>query len=74
MEEPRRFSDLRQLLPEITGTMPASSLRALEADGLVSGIQLNKIPPHVEYSLTEKGRDLLPVFCEMTRWGLKYVP
>lgn len=54
--------------------MLASSLRALGADGLVLRVQLNKIPPHVEYLLTEKGRDLLPVFYAMTRWGRKYVP
>ena len=54
--------------------MLTNSLRELEADGLVSRIQFNEIPPHVEYSLTEKGNALLPIFYEMTMWGLQYIP
>ena len=42
--------------------MLTTSLRELERDGLVSRVQFNEIPPRVEYSLTEKGRALLPVF------------
>ena len=54
--------------------MLASSLRELEKDGLVSRMQFNEIPPHVEYSLTEKGKGLLPVFYAMTEWGFQYIP
>ena len=54
--------------------MLASALKELEADGLVHREQFNEIPPHVEYSLTERGKDLLPVFCAMANWGLKYIP
>lgn len=54
--------------------MLTTSLRELERDGLVSRVQFNEIPPRVEYSLTEKGRALLPVFYEMTRWGFRYIP
>ena len=53
---------------------PMELLKELEADGLVHREQFNEIPPHVEYSLTERGRDLLPVFCAMANWGLKYIP
>ena len=34
--------------------------------------QFNEIPPHVEYSLTEMGRDLLPVFYSIMNWGFKH--
>ena len=34
--------------------------------------QYNEIPPRVEYSLTEKGRALLPVFFELAKWSDKY--
>lgn len=54
--------------------MLASSLRELEKDGLVSRMQFNEIPPRVEYSLTEKGQALLPVFYEMTKWVFQYIP
>lgn len=53
--------------------MLTSSLRELEKDGLVDRVQFNEIPPHVEYSLSGKGKDLLPVFYEMTKWGFKYL-
>lgn len=73
IKSPIRFGELRKNIDGITNTMLTSSLRELEIDGLVSRIQYNEIPPHVEYSLTEKGQDLLPVFYEMTKWGFKHI-
>ena len=49
-------------------------LKELEEDGLVHRKQYNEIPPRVEYSLTEKGKDLLPVFYAISQWGMKYIP
>lgn len=74
IQSPMRFGELRKALSGITNTMLTNVLRDLEADGLVDRIQYNEIPPHVEYSLTNKGRDLLPVFYAITDWGLKYIP
>lgn len=74
IQSPLRFGELRKALSGITNTMLTNVLRDLEADGLVDRIQYNEIPPHVEYSLTDKGRDLLPVFYAITDWGLKYIP
>ena len=68
-----RFNELKKALPDITNTMLSSTLRDLEDDGLVDRAQYNEIPPHVEYSLTEKGRDLIPVWYEMFKWGMKYI-
>ena len=73
MGEAVRFGQLKKEVPGITNTMLTNTLRELEADGLIHREQFNEIPPHVEYSLTEKGRDLYPVFYEMLKWGLKYV-
>ena len=67
-----RFGQLKKDLPGITNTMLTKSLRELEEDGLVHREQFNEIPPHVEYSLTEMGRDLLPVFYSIMNWGFKY--
>lgn len=64
-----RFGELRKAVPKITNTMLTNTLRDLEALGIVHREQFNEIPPHVEYSLTEKGRDLLPVFTELAKWG-----
>ena len=74
IQSPMRFGELRKALSGITNTMLTNVLRDLEADGLVDRIQYNEIPPHVEYSLTDKGRDLLPVYYAITDWGLKYIP
>jgi len=52
--------------------MLTKSLRELEDDGLIHREQFNEIPPHVEYSLTEMGRDLMPVFYSIMNWGFKH--
>ena len=64
-----RFSELKRAYPHITNTMLTNTLRDLETLGIVNREQFNEIPPHVEYSLTEKGRGLLPVFFEISKWG-----
>lgn len=72
IKEIMRFGELRKMLDNITNTMLTNALRELEADGIVSRKQFNEIPPHVEYSLTQKGKDLLPVFHAIVNWGMKY--
>lgn len=67
-----RFGQLKKLLGGITNTMLTATLRDLEKEGFISRKQFNEIPPHVEYSFTQKGLDLMPVFYEMTKWGYKY--
>lgn len=68
-----RFGALKKALPRITNTMLSATLKELEQAGIVHREQYNEIPPHVEYSLTEKGKDLLPVFTELARWGEKHI-
>lgn len=67
-----RFNEIKKNLPEITSTALTTTLRDLEQIGLVHREQFNEIPPHVEYSLTEKGLALIPSFYEMTKWGMTY--
>ncbi len=64
-----RFSQFKKDLPGITNTMLTKALRELENDGLIQREQFNEIPPHVEYSLTPMGEDLLPVFYAIMNWG-----
>lgn len=64
-----RFGELKKAYPRITNTMLTNTLRDLEELGIVNREQFNEIPPHVEYSLTEKGKALLPVFFELAKWG-----
>ena len=67
-----RFGELKKALPGITNTMLTNALRELVRDGLVIREQFNEIPPHVEYSFSEMGADLLPVFYAMMIWGFKH--
>ena len=64
-----RFGQLKKDISGITNTMLSKSLRELEEDGLIQRKQFNEIPPHVEYSFTPMGKDLLPVFYAIMNWG-----
>lgn len=68
-----RFGQLQKAMPRVTNAVLTATLRDLERIGIVERRQFNEVPPHVEYSLTEKGRALLPIFYEMTVWGEKYL-
>lgn len=68
-----RFGELKRMIPGITNAMLTSTLRDLAALGIVHREQFNEVPPHVEYSLTEKGTALLPIIHEMAKWGEQYL-
>ena len=67
--QPRRFNELRRLVPSITQRMLTLQLRALEKDGVVSRTVRQTVPPHVEYSFTRKGLTLGPILDAMEEWG-----
>lgn len=69
----RRFNELLRSLPGCTQRMLTNQLRELEADGIVHREVYREVPPRVEYSLTDKGRDLAPVIRAMCEWGQKHV-
>ena len=60
------------MLKPITNTALTNALKELEADDLIQRIQYNEMPLRVEYSLTLKGQDLLPVFYAIMQWGIKF--
>ncbi|MBQ6013201.1 MAG: helix-turn-helix transcriptional regulator, partial [Firmicutes bacterium] len=53
-----RYVDLVKKTKGITSAMLSSSLKDLEADGVIIRKQFEEIPPRVEYSLTDRGREL----------------
>jgi DNA-binding HxlR family transcriptional regulator len=53
----RRFSELRRAIGGVSERMLAQTLQWLEADGLVSRVAFDVVPPRVEYSLTPFGRE-----------------
>lgn len=72
IQSPSRFGEIKKSLPGITNTMLSTVLKELEEDELITRIQFNEIPPHVEYSFTNKGQDLMPIFYEIMVWGFKH--
>ena len=73
IKSPMRFGELKKMLGNVTNTALTNALRELEENELIHREQFNEIPPHVEYSLTDRGKDLLPVFHAIANWGLKYI-
>jgi len=69
---PKRFMELRRLIPAISPKVLTQTVRALERDGLVSRVQHPEIPPRVEYSLTALGRSAGPVLQVITDWWKKH--
>ena len=65
----KRFGELRRSLPGITQRVLTLELRQLQTDGIVVRTMYPTIPPKVEYSLTERGRDLEAVFTAMGMWA-----
>ncbi len=65
----KRFSELKQLIPDITDKMLSIQLKALEGDGFVSRTVYAEVPPRVEYHLTEEGRSIIPVVDAIAKWG-----
>ncbi len=70
---PKRFNELRRLLPNVTQRMLTLQLRELELDGIVNREIFKQIPPRVEYSLTEFGVSLGPIIIQMREWGEVYM-
>lgn len=69
---PKRFNQLRRLIPRVTQRMMTTHLRELERDGIIHRQVFDVVPPHVEYSLTELGRTITPILNAMAKWGQQY--
>ncbi len=67
---PRRFNELRRMIPTITQRMLTQHLRELEGDGILTRTVFAVVPPHVEYALSAEGETLMPVLDAMARWGI----
>jgi DNA-binding HxlR family transcriptional regulator len=70
---PCRFKSLEQSAEGISPSMLTARLRDLEERGLISRRSYNEIPPRVEYTLTDKGQDVLPVIEALRQYGSKWL-
>ncbi|MDF1493860.1 winged helix-turn-helix transcriptional regulator [Caproiciproducens sp. CPB-2] len=64
-----RYNELKRHLDGITNIMLTRALNGLEKNGLVLRTEICQIPPHVEYSLTESCKQLLPALEIINEWG-----
>jgi DNA-binding HxlR family transcriptional regulator len=68
-----RYNELKRKVKGITNMMLTKSLKELEEHNLIVRIQYETIPPKVEYSLTERGKALLPALNELSIWGKEQI-
>ena len=69
---PRRFGELEKSVGSINPRTLSQRLDDLEQHGIVTKRSYAEVPPRIEYTLTQKGRDLVPVLKQMAAWGEKY--
>ena len=69
----RRFRELEHSCAGISSRTLAERLRALERGGIVRRYSYPESPPRVEYELTDKGRELLPIIDAMTAFGRNWL-
>lgn len=71
-KETMRYSEIRKEMTNITDAVLAATLKELIADGIIDRVQFNEIPPRVEYSLTEKGKSVVPILQTICKWAGAY--
>ena len=67
----KRYNELRKAMPLISEKMLIQQLRELEEDKLIVRKVYPVVPPHVEYSLSDVGREISPILAAMAEWGMK---
>ncbi len=66
-----RYNELQRYIRGISYKTLSLSLKELEKDGLIVRKEYPQIPPKVEYSLSERGKSLMPILDGMCEWGDK---
>jgi len=73
VDAPRRFGELRRLIPQATQKMLTQQLRELEKDNLLIRTVYPVVPPKVEYQLSDLGKSITPILDAMREWGTDYM-
>src|SRR3954470_9565196 len=72
MDGPLHFSEIRDLVPDISDRLLSERLKELEAESIVERRVIDGAPVRVEYSLTEKGTALEPVVQSLKSWAREW--
>ena len=67
--EKLRYSEIRREMYNITDAVLAATLKNLTEDGIVDRKSYDEIPPKVEYSLTKKGKSVVPILQSICQWS-----
>lgn len=67
-----RTNEMQRYIEDISFKTLSANLKELEQDGLIIRKEYPQISPKVEYSLTEKGKTLIPILNAMCAWGYTY--
>ena len=73
MDGPTRFSEFKQLVPDLSDRLLSERMKELEAKGIVERRVLDDTPVRVEYVLTEKGKALQPAVLALRRWAQSWL-
>ncbi|MFB8773675.1 winged helix-turn-helix transcriptional regulator [Streptomyces broussonetiae] len=68
LERPHRFSELRRAIGRVSEKMLTQTLQTLERDGFVHRDAKPVIPPRVDYSLTDLGREAAEQVRGLAQW------
>ncbi|MED3729640.1 winged helix-turn-helix transcriptional regulator [Priestia endophytica] len=66
---PKRFGEMQKSLKGVSPRTLSLRLKELENEEIITRKIYSEIPPHVEYSLTDKGKTMRPIFEAMKEWG-----
>ena len=69
-----RYSEIKRVLGTVIHKILSNKLKELESDRLILRNEYFQIPPKVEYSLSEKGKELMPILHEICKWGHENIP
>jgi DNA-binding HxlR family transcriptional regulator len=72
-KKPMRYNELFRIIPNISRKMLSEHLKELEAAQLITRIQYDSKLQKVEYSLSARGKTLMPVLQQLQNWGLKHI-
>ena len=67
--EKLQYSEIRREMYNITDAVLAATLKDLTEDGIVDRKSYDEIPPKVEYSLTKKGKSVVPILQSICQWS-----
>jgi DNA-binding HxlR family transcriptional regulator len=73
MDGPARFSEVKQLVPDLSDRLLSERMKELEAEGIVHRQVFDETPVRVEYSLTPKGEALEPAVRALKLWARSWL-